>query len=494
MEINIKENAGPRYIGTLHHPAIGIRIPEIFLKGILRAFKKENVVSGLMLSFGRETATEEVINSPPGKYEITKGHTGTSIKKYITMSAEAALKENLIIEIEADHIMIIGSTIKAVKRIAGIHEETKINIEEMRKSIEYAKSEIDEAISTNYINSFTIDTCDLFNLDVDKWNEEKIKEEFLKNFSENERKILLNRYIEKDFNFITAIGRKISYKFDENEIMRLSLKFKDSLKISKEIYDYIKGKMGKPFGFEIAFDETIEETKDKEMLFYLNEWINLGAHVNYIAPNIGFKKRMDFHGDLKKLEEKVSKLAAIAKNYNALLSIHSGSGTSPYSGKGPGTYKALLKATKGELKYKISGVYYELLMEILSSFPLKSEERKLYNRIFDEVYDFLSKQIIEGGPLASPLLKKQIERYKKEVKNGIRKRRDPRALFFRFNSYLALNFRDKNGKRYFRDELVYLYNKDKKFQEIVDKEVEKLTLRLINGLNFNKNINKLSIS
>ncbi|MEM2493928.1 MAG: tagaturonate epimerase family protein [Nitrososphaerota archaeon] len=490
--MEVKESIGPRYLGVVHHPAIGIRIPEVFLTGILKAFKKKNVAGGLMLSFGRETATEEVINAPPGKYEITKGHTGTSIKKYITMSAEAALREGLIIEIEADHIMIIGSSIKAVKRIAGIHEETKIDMEELKKSIEYAKNEIDEAISTNFVNSFTIDTCDLFNLDVHKWDNEKLKNEFEKVFPENERKRLLNQYIGKNFKFNTAIGKEIVYKFNENEIMQFALKFNDSLKISKEIYDYIKGKMNKPFGFEIAFDETIEETKDKEMLFYLNEWKNLGAHVDYIAPNIGFKKRMDFRGDLKELKEKVSRLAAIAKNFGALLSIHSGSGTSPYSGKGPGTYKALLEATGGELKYKISGVYYELLMEILSSFPPKSEERKLYNKIFDEVYNYLNKQIIENGPLASPLLKKQIEKYKEEVKKGIRKKRDPRATFFRFYSYLALNFKDKNGKRYFRDKIVSLYNKNKKLHEIVDKEVEKLTLRLINGLNFTNNISKIS--
>jgi len=217
--VEVKGNIGPRYLGVIHHPAIGIRIPEVFLTGILKAFKKKNVAGGLMLSFGRETATEEVINSPPGKYEITKGHTGTSIKKYITMSAEAALKEGLIIEIEADHIMIIGSTIKAVKRIAGIHEETKIDIEELKKSIEYAKNEIDEAISTNFVNSFTIDTCDLFNLDVYKWDNEKLKNEFEKNFSENERERLLNQYIGKNFKFNTAIGKDIVYEFNENEII-----------------------------------------------------------------------------------------------------------------------------------------------------------------------------------------------------------------------------------------------------------------------------------
>jgi hypothetical protein len=269
--------------------------------------------------------------------------------------------------------------------------------------------------------------------------------------------------------------------------MRLSLKYKESIRVSKEIYDYIKNKMMQSFGFEISLDETKEKTRAEELLFYLNEWKLVGGTVDFVAPNVGFKKRKDFRDDLGGLEERVVELAAIAQAYGALLSIHSGSGTNPYSGKGRGTYKALLGGTGGKLKYKISGVYIELVFEILASFSAGSEERKLYERIFDEVYSYLLDQLQKKGKLASELLRNQLEKYKKDLGEGKRKPCDPRASFFRFNSYLALNFRDKKGRRYLRAKIVEFYKTNKGFRERVDQEVERLTSRLIKGLDFVNN-------
>ncbi|MEM3573441.1 MAG: hypothetical protein QXJ62_04330, partial [Nitrososphaeria archaeon] len=38
----------PRYLGPIPHPAIGVRMPKIFLEGILTAFKERNTAGGLM--------------------------------------------------------------------------------------------------------------------------------------------------------------------------------------------------------------------------------------------------------------------------------------------------------------------------------------------------------------------------------------------------------------------------------------------------------------
>ena len=480
------------YLGPIPHPAVGIRIPEILLTGVLRAYRRRNVAGGLMLSFGRETAPENVINAPPGEYEITMGHTGTSIKKYMTMGAEAAAREGVIVEIEADHLIIVGSSAKAVKRIAGIHEETRISPEELERSIAFNKAEIDEAVSTGVVNTFTTDTSDLIDLRVEAWGDDVVKERFGKSFSAQERKGLYARYLGPEFFFPGRCGKNYKYRLTRTKLMRLALKFKDSIRINREIYDYIKERMGTPFGFEISLDETAERTREEELLFYLNEWKASGAHAEFVAPNVGFKKRMDFRGDLKELEDRVARQAAIARSFGALLSIHSGSGTSPHSGKGRGTYRTLLNATGGDLKYKISGVYMELLLEMLASFPPHSKERELYNNIFDGVYSYLCGELESRGVLASALLKKQMERYEKEVARGTRESRDPRAAFFRFNSFLALNLRDAKGRRHFRDELVALYQGDSRFRELVDREVEKLTLRLVDGLRFGNNVQKLT--
>ncbi|HIH98005.1 MAG TPA: hypothetical protein HA346_03245 [Thermoplasmata archaeon] len=476
-----------RYPGSIPHPYTGIRIPEILLTGILKSYKKHGVAGGFGLSFGRETAPEKVIKAPRGEYEITQGHTGTSIKKYLTMGSEAASEANASAEMEADHLIIVASSATAVKRIAGVYEESKISPEQLKKSIEYNKAEVDEAISTGVINAYTIDASDLFDLSVEKLTDKEIEDKFKKAFSENERKEMLSRCLDRKFSFYGTHNQHYEYSLDKSQIMRFSLKYIDSIRVTKQIYDYIKSKMKRPFGFEISLDETFEKTGEEELLFYLTEWKSIGGTLDFIAPNVGFKKRKDFRGNLDELEERVAKLAVIARSYGVLLSIHSGSGSSPYGGKGRGIYKALLKATEGKIKYKISGVYIELIFEILASYPAGSAERSLYEQIFDETYAYLLEQMEKGGKLASKLLREQLSRYKRAVEKNTRKPYDPRASFFRFNSYLALNFRDSKGRRYLRDKIVEFYQTNERFHEKVDREVEKLTSRLIGGLNFANN-------
>lgn len=474
------------YLGPIHHPSIGIRIPEIFLEGILTAYKKYNVVGGLMLSFGRETAPEFVINAPPNKYEITRGHTGTSIKMYQTLAAEKASKKDLLVEIEADHLIIIGSSDRAVQRIAGVHLDEKISKDELQASLEYNKKCIDEAISTGYVNLYTIDASDLFDLSVHDLNNEDLSD--LYNQIDNPD-IKIDYYMNQKFSFKTASQDELVLIYNQRDVMELELKFRKSLDISKEIYDYIKENSDRPFGFEISIDETEDLTKEKELHFYLEEWINLGCDIGFIAPNIGFKKRSDFDGKLTKLQRRVEWLAAIAKNYSVLLSIHSGSGTDPYSGKGPHTYEALLEGTRNSLKYKISGVYYELLLEIIEKQKNNSKARVLFERIYNEVLEFLEEQIEKKTNLATRLLDSQLNYYYRK-REDLNKLYLVRADFFRYNSYLVLNFRNEHGNRYFRDELVQLYQNDTKLKKLIDIEVETLTTRLIRGLNFSDN-NKL---
>ena len=65
---------------------------------------------------------------------------------------------------------------------------------------------------------------------------------------------------------------------------------------------------------------------------------------------------------------------------------------------------------------------------------------------------------------------------------------NPRADFFRFHSYLAMNFRDARGKRIYRNRLTTLYDFSKDYRNKVDAEVEALTDRLIEGLKFADNL------
>ena len=148
----------------------------------------------------------------------------------------------------------------------------------------------------------------------------------------------------------------------------------------------------------------------------------------------------------------------------------------------------LLGGTGGDLKFKISDVVYELLMEMLASLPARSEGRRLYESIFDGVLKLLREQVQENGPLVTPLLLKQLRQYDRQVKRNPKRKRQPRSQFFRFNAYLALNMRDEKGRRYFRDALVKYVKGDQEFRARFDEEVEALILRMIDGLKLGDNL------
>jgi hypothetical protein len=441
-----------------------------------------------MLSFGRETAPQEVIQAPPGVWEITRGHTGTSITEYMSRSAQAAAGAGVTVEIEADHLIVIGSSTAAVQRIAGYHAESHLRPEELQRSLEYNKKAVDEAAEVGVVGCFTTDTSDLFYLPADHLSPPQVRRLFVERFTPAESRDLLARY-GRTFPFLSPGGR-VQVSLSELQAMRLALKFHESLRVNAQIYHYCREKLGgRPFSFEISLDETAALTQPRETLFYLTEWKAMGLPCHFFAPNVGFRKRADFQGDLAALEQRVRQHHAVAQGIaGALLSIHSGSGTTPYSGKGPGTYEAILAATGGAVKYKISGVYYELLLEMLAARPARSEGRRLYQQIFDAVLELLRAEVKQGGPLAQPLLIQQLDQYDQQVAEAPSRKRDPRADFFRFHSYLALNLRDESGRRPFRDALIRCVREDPNFRARLDQEVEALTLRLVDGLRMVDNV------
>ena len=246
-------------------------------------------------------------------------------------------------------------------------------------------------------------------------------------------------------------------------------------------------KIRRPFGIEVAFDELPELTKEKDLYFYLRELWDRGLSIDFIAPNIGFKKRKDYEGDLVELRDRVERLSSIARSFGTLLSFHSGSGSGPFTGKGKGVYEALLEATGENLKYKVSGVYIELLFKIMESYPKGTRPRNLYERVFEDVYNYLKDCVEEERELSSPLLKRMIKEYEDRGKPT-----NSEEPIFKYFSFISLNLRDSSGRRYLREEIVNMYEEDENFREKFDKEVERLTLHMIEGLNFIDNVKRLS--
>jgi hypothetical protein len=494
-----KLKPGPNFFGKLHHPAIGIRIPEIFLPGILAALKRRACAAGLMLSFGRETGPERVIAARPDKYPITLGHTGTSITLYQSAAAKAGTEAGIPVEVEADHLIVTGTPERAATRITGVHTIEKVSEEMLKSSIRYIYRELEEARILGHARCFTIDTSDLFNNEAMRIPGPRLEKEFTAVFPAPFQRRLINKYSGKKFSFNLSQGKAYSIQFNNESVMRLALRYKTSLEVSQVIYNRIRKDFGPVFGFEISLDETEDETRPADAFFYLAEWTGAGAHFDYFAPNIGFKKRADYRGSRSALRDRVNCMAAIASCFDrGLLSIHSGSGSTPYTGKGKGVYEALLSATGSKLKYKISGIYYELLLEILAGSPGGSDARRVFEDIFDAVADYCQKELRRKGPLGTRILKKQWREYKAQsptlqsfgdgaVKRNPEMRYNPRSDFFRFHSYLALNLRGPQGSRPFREALVRLYQEDRALRKKVDQEVEALTERLIQGLRFGHN-------
>lgn len=278
-----------------------------------------------MLSCTREAAPKYVCDSPPGKCAATLGHTGLSIKDYIIKSSETARRKHVLIEIECDHL-IVGSYVQAVQRILGRTSEIQMPEEEVSGSLNFVFDAIDEAIETGFANTFTVDTTSLVDFRPERYSKEELASKFNENYRSNS---LLQKYC-REFHFSWVDGSLHTVKFAVEDVMRMALQFKRSLETSSVIYSHIKERInGKPFGFELTLDELPTQT-GKELLFYLREWKEMGNHVDFVAPNIGFRKRTDFQGNLRALKRQLTFLGAIARESGALLSIHSGSGKSPH--------------------------------------------------------------------------------------------------------------------------------------------------------------------
>lgn len=455
--------------------AVGVRLPEVFLEGILSAFKASESVGGVMLSYHRETAPQYVIDAPPGVYEVTRGHTGTSIRKYIELSVAKAREKGVIVEVEADHVSITVSSAEAVKRITGGTGRRVLSDDEVARALRYIEDEIREAAETGSVNFFTLDTCELVDYSVERLSDEEVSTLFRDRYGGTG---ILERYRGIDF---TVHGARV--KFDEADTKRLALKLARSIEVLSRMYRILHEYVSWKFGIEVAFDETPSVTDPKELFFLLNELKERGLNADFVAPNVGFQKREDYRGDLEELYKRVRALAEVAGFFGTLLSFHSGSGSSPHSLKGEGVHETIRRATGGLFKYKISGVYYELLMHIMSKHQ-SPRARKLYEEIYAEVLEFIERQVRERGELYDETLLRMLEEYREVYQQ--KNRTAVEAPLFRHYSFVALNLR-RNHRRHLRESIVELYEEDKSFRYDVDREVFSLTARFLESLSFKGN-------
>jgi len=395
----------PRPQRALAAIAVGNRHPEISLPAAFQAFREIlakrslNLASTVQLSATREMTTDDAIAARDGENPTTAGHTRVSIRHLYHAGLWAAIRAGWRegYNAEADHFIVTGS-----------------NPNEIARSVEAAKEAIYHAAG---YTKFTTDTSRLFILDADTrhtaaWSDITVAERFDAIFSADERAWILGEFVQR----FAVEGA--SYDFTRADVMRLAVKFGESLKLNEELFDFIREeKSGEPFDFEPSVDEAETLTTPEELFFYMR-WLKLrGRPAQLVPPNLGFKKRQaypvametaastgvglsdyvqhkmwpelaprvtaEFAGrPVDELAGRVCELAAVARHFDGTLSIHSG------SGKQAEVLESIGRSTAGRVNYKISGELQLQLFDVLSEQPAGSPWRALYERMAERCNEF----------------------------------------------------------------------------------------------------------
>jgi len=479
---------GPRNLQSA--PRLGLGVRMLFtLPYLLMALNRVKAVSDFQLSAGREFSLTEVVNSAPGKYPEWLGHTGLDGPTLYGTIAKECFKSGFpLYGTEIDHLIVTDKLEEAISRIrrpsAGQSPTTDIgpsSEENLRKSVEYNRQVIDEATRTGFVRGMTIDTSGLLRSefdDMEEWTGRTLEEEFEKQFLEEERKALMDRYhpgqpllLRADDDYDT-----LQLAFSEEDVMRLALKFIPSLLANKELFQYMSRAMGgKAFAFEPSLDETSKLTTSKELFFYLFESKQMGMPANLVAPNVGFRKREDYEGGLNELHRRVRELSIVASNFGAILDFHSG------SDKSPQVYRTISEACHGKLKLKMSGVYQLLYFETLASFPRRTKERRLFEQIWHYTLRYAEQKANEGDATA----KRQVEQIRKKMtwarRGRTRYHPNPKDDFFRYYSFIAVAAKRKNGRFIFRSSL-YMLAQAKRVSKKYAPKVIRLTATVAKSL------------
>ena len=264
---------------------------------------------------------------------------------------------------------------------------------------------------------FTTDTSRLFILEADTrhpaaWNDATVAEKFEAIFSAEERAWILGEFVKR-----VAVEDAV-YEFTRDEVLRLAVKFGESLKLNEELFDFIRReKSGEPFDFEPSIDEAETLTTPEELFFYMHWLKRAGARRSWCRRTWASRSARrirqpwrrrprpasasattcitrcgrnssrawppSFAGKpIEELSSRVRELAAVARHFDGTLSIHSG------SGKQAEVLESIGRSTAGRVNYKISGELQLQLFDVLWEQPAGSPWRALYERMADRCDEF----------------------------------------------------------------------------------------------------------
>lgn len=207
-----------------------------------------------------------------------------------------------------------------------------------------------------------------------------------------------------------------------------------------EMYNYIKSiKNGEAFDFEFSLDEGPEITEPEELRYVLDQLTKKGVVVNFIAPNVGFEKRLDYRkpDGLPGLEARVKEMAAIASEYGALLDFHSG------SDKSSATYQTVSKAAEGNIKLKVSGKLQLILAEVMADV-----DPDFFREWWNYTLVTAKAEAEAGSAVAAEYVKLVEDRQKAEGSSFVP---SPKDRFFTDFSFGMVGAKDDKGNFLYRD-------------------------------------------
>lgn len=248
----------------------------------------------------------------------------------------------------------------------------------------------------------------------------------------------------------------------------LSKRYDTAIEVGAELYNHLREiKQGEPFDYEFSLDEGPAITEPDELRYVLDRLTKSGVTVNFIAPNVGFEKRVDYRkpDGMQGLEARVREMAAIASEYGALLDFHSGSDKSSL------TYRTISKAAGGSLKLKVSGKLQLILSEVLAD---------LEPDFFDEWWDYTlvsAKADADTGSEVAAEYVRMVEDRRRADGAGFR--RLPQDRFFTDFSFGMVGAKDGSGNFLHRDRF---YSLKPAVQEEYTKRVADYVVRLSEDL------------
>ncbi len=237
------------------------------------------------------------------------------------------------------------------------------------KSLQEVKSALDAGVSM-----ITLDLSEKLKPESFNDPKESMERNFKEEIDEEDAKVILHLFLNKEFLFKGPIG-EFSIRFDEESAKRNALFLHKATEFAEEVYEFISSQKGKTavIDFEISIDEMPFPTSPETHLFFIIALNHRGVWINSFAPRfIGeFRNGVNDRRDTEVFCKQFYQHVLIAQYYgNYKISIHSKSDSFSL-------YPHLEELAKGGLHLKTFGTSWLEAMRLIA-FMNPSLFREMY--------------------------------------------------------------------------------------------------------------------